>query len=50
MIHAKPTDWHEVVPIGLRSHMGKHAFLLLTVADGTVRQLDDLLQVPQRLP
>ena len=83
LILANPADWREIVPTGVLSHMGKHAFLILTepggtlsaetvrylngiqptrthpsqqvfnfawvagagVPDGTVRQLDSLLQV-----
>lgn len=34
VILADPTDWREVVPTGVLSHMGKHAFLLLTEPGG----------------
>lgn len=35
-IVANPSDWRQVVPSGVLSHMGKHAFLLLTEDDGTL--------------
>ncbi|MDN7024266.1 cell wall-binding repeat 2 family protein [Methanoculleus sp. FWC-SCC1] len=31
-----PDDWRVVVPSGVLSHMGKHAFLILTGPDGTL--------------
>jgi hypothetical protein len=33
---ATPNDWRVVVPSGVLSHMGKHAFLILTEPDGTL--------------
>jgi hypothetical protein len=33
---ADPDDWRVVVPGGVLSHMGKHAFLLLTEPDGSL--------------
>lgn len=35
-ILANPADWREVVPTSVLSHLGKHAFLLLTNPDGTL--------------
>ena len=36
LILANPTDWREIVPTGVLSHMGKHAFLILTEPGGTL--------------
>ncbi len=36
IILANPTDWRTVVPTGVLSHMGKHAFLVLTNPDGAL--------------
>lgn len=36
VIVANPADWREVVTSGVLSHMGKHAPLLLTNADGSL--------------
>lgn len=36
VIVANPTDWREVVPTGVMSHMGKHAPLILTNPDGSL--------------
>lgn len=33
---ASPGDWRVIVPGGVLSHMGKHAFLLLTEPDGSL--------------
>lgn len=35
---ADPTDWRVVVPSGVLSHMGKHAFLILTEPGGGLPQ------------
>ncbi len=34
IILANPSDWRTVLPTGVLSHMGKHAFLILTDGDG----------------
>jgi hypothetical protein len=31
-----PSDWREIVPSGVLSHMGKHAMLVLTNEDGSI--------------
>ena len=33
---ANPSDWREVVPSGVLSHMGKHAMLMLLNEDGSI--------------
>lgn len=38
LILANPSDWRNVVPSGVLSHMGKHGFLLLTENDGSLPQ------------
>lgn len=36
LILANPSDWRNVVPSGVLSHMGKHGFLILTESDGSI--------------
>jgi len=36
MLLADPDDWRVIIPSGVLSHMGKHAFLMLTESDGSI--------------
>lgn len=36
LVVANPSDWRDIVPSGVLSHMGKHAFLILTEEDGSL--------------